>query len=165
MPRVGHLHALLHVFGYLSNNHNATMAFDPTYPDVDYEAFKDCDWKEFCGDVKEAIPPNAPPARGKVAFSPMEIGNKSIRSGAAVSLFLADHTPAKIMMLGRWLSDAFLDCIRPQVLEWTNNMSDDMINFDSFWDLSSSANTDRLIRDPINGLDSLSNAPAFHLRH
>ena len=98
-------------------------------------------------------------------FAPLEIGNKSIRSGAAMSLFLADHTPAKIMILGRWLSDAFLDYIRPQVLEWTNNMSDDMINFDSFWDLSSSANTDRLIREPINGLDSLSNTPAFFLRH
>ena len=30
LPRGGHLHALLHVFGCLSNNHNATMVFDPT---------------------------------------------------------------------------------------------------------------------------------------
>ena len=82
-----------------------------------------------------------------------------------MSLFLAGHSPSKIMILGRWLSDAFLDYIRPQVLEWTNNMSTDMINFDSFWDLSSSANTPRLIREPINGRDSLSNAPTFYLRH
>ena len=27
--------------------------------------FKDCDWKEFYGDVQEAIPPNAPVPRGK----------------------------------------------------------------------------------------------------
>ena len=98
-------------------------------------------------------------------FDPLEIGNKSIRSGAAMALFLADHSPSKIMILGRWLSDAFLDYIRPQVLEWTNNMSTDMVNFDSFWDLTSSANTDSLIREPINGRDSLSNTPIFYLRH
>ena len=83
-----------------------------------------------------------------------------------MSLFLADHTPAKIMILGRWLSDAFLDYIRPQVLEWTNNMSSDMINFDSFWDLTSSSTVmDRIIREPINGRDSLSNTPTFFLKH
>jgi hypothetical protein len=27
--------------------------------------FKQCDWKQFYGEVKEAIPPNAPPLRGK----------------------------------------------------------------------------------------------------
>ena len=53
---------------------------------------------------------------------------------------------------------------RPQVLEWTNNMSEDMINFDSFWDLTTPATTDRLVRD-INGRDSLSNTPTFFLRH
>ena len=41
-------------------------------------------------------------------FHPHEIGNRSIRSGAAMSLFLMDHSPAKIMILGRWSSDAFL---------------------------------------------------------
>ena len=54
---------------------------------------------------------------------------------------------------------------RPQVLEWTNNMSEDMINFDSFWDLPASTEVDRLIREPINGLDSLANAPTFFPRH
>ena len=53
-----------------------------------------------------------------------------------MSLFLADHTPAKIMILGRWSSDAFLVYIRPQVMEWTNNMSEDMIGLDSYWDLA-----------------------------
>ena len=98
-------------------------------------------------------------------FNPQDIGNKSIRSGAAMALFLADHSPSKIMILGRWLSDAFLDYIRPQVLEWTNNMSSDMVNFDSFWDLTSSVATERLIREPINGRDSPSNTPMFFLGH
>jgi hypothetical protein len=67
-------------------------------------------------------------------FGPPDIGNKSLRSGAAMSLFLMDHSVARIMILGRWSSDAFLVYIRPQVLEWTNNMSKDMISNDSFFD-------------------------------
>jgi hypothetical protein len=30
-------------------------------------SFKECDWKTFYGNVKEAIPPNAPEVRGKEA--------------------------------------------------------------------------------------------------
>ena len=41
------------------------MAFDPTYPKIEMSDFKECDWKEFYGDVTEAIPPNAPQARGE----------------------------------------------------------------------------------------------------
>jgi hypothetical protein len=52
-----------------------------------------------------------------------------------MSLFLKNHLTAKIMILGRWSSDAFLVYIRPQVLEWTNNMSKDMIDFDFFLDV------------------------------
>ena len=51
-----------------------------------------------------------------------------------MALFLNDHSTAKIMILGRWSSDAFLVYIRPQVLEWTNNMAVDMIRLDSFFD-------------------------------
>jgi hypothetical protein len=49
-----------------------------------------------------------------------KIGTRSIRSGAAMGLFLMNHPVAKIMIFGGWSSDAFLDYIRPQVLEWTN---------------------------------------------
>jgi hypothetical protein len=68
-------------------------------------------------------------------FTPKEIRNQSLRSGAAMALFLKNHLTAKIMILGRWSSDAFLVYIRPQVLEWTNNMSKDMIHFDYFLDV------------------------------
>jgi hypothetical protein len=59
---------------------------------------------------------------------------KSIRSGAAMGLFLMNHPVHKIMILGRWSSDAFLVYIRPQVPEWTNKMSQDMIQFNSYTD-------------------------------
>ena len=50
-------------------------------------------------------------------YSATDIGTRLLRSGAAMGLFLMGHPVAKIMILGRWLSDAFLDYIRPQVLE------------------------------------------------
>ena len=43
------------------------MVFDPTHPEIDHDAFLRCDWKDFCGDVEEVSPPNAPEARGKMA--------------------------------------------------------------------------------------------------
>lgn len=65
MPREGHLEALYHIFAYLKNKHNSRIVFDPTYPDIDHTAFKECDWKNIYGDVKEAVPPDAPEPRGK----------------------------------------------------------------------------------------------------
>ena len=41
------------------------MVFDPSYPEIDMQSFKECEWKTFYGDVHEAIPTNAPTARGK----------------------------------------------------------------------------------------------------
>jgi hypothetical protein len=65
MSREGHLDAVYHLFAYLSLHHNARVVFDPTYPDVDMHAFIKTNWKSMYGDVKEAIPPNAPVTRGK----------------------------------------------------------------------------------------------------
>ena len=64
-PRDGHLEAVCRIFAYLSNKHNSRMVFDPTYADIDMKSFKDCDWREFYGDVKEPLPPNMPEPRGK----------------------------------------------------------------------------------------------------
>ena len=65
MPREGHLEAIFHIYAYLKQKYNSRLAFDPTYPSIDMSDFKECDWKPFYGDVKEAIPPNAPEPRGK----------------------------------------------------------------------------------------------------
>ena len=45
-----------------------------------------------------------------------------------MALFLQDHSTAKIMILGRWSSAAFLRYIRPQVMEWTADMSTQMVD-------------------------------------
>jgi hypothetical protein len=87
-----------------------------------------------------------------------------------MALFLKDHSTAKIMILGRWSSDAFLVYIRPQVLEWTNNMSRDMISFESFLDVGlydiASAHDPRTRRKTtrLNGRHSTMQMPNFHLQ-
>jgi hypothetical protein len=65
LPREGHLEAVFFCFGYLKSKHNARNVFDPTYPEIDETTFLSNDWKNFYGDVKEAIPINAPTPRGK----------------------------------------------------------------------------------------------------
>ena len=65
LPREGHLEAVFHIFAYLKNKHNSRLVFDPSYPNINMSTFKECDWKNFYGNVKEAIPLNVPPARGK----------------------------------------------------------------------------------------------------
>jgi hypothetical protein len=47
------------------NSLHSKCLFDPTYTDVDMRAFIKTNWKPMYGDVKEAIPPNAPVTRGK----------------------------------------------------------------------------------------------------
>jgi hypothetical protein len=104
-------------------------------------------------------------------FHHHEIGNRSIRSGAAMALFLMDHSSAKIMILGRWSSDAFLVYIRPQVLEWTNSMSTDMIRFDSFLDVGrfdmapKSDPRTRATPGPYNGRAPIARFSKFYLHH
>ena len=77
-----------------------------------------------------------PEAEKKYGFTKSEIGTRSIRSGAAMSLAIqGGHTDEKIRILGRWKSTAFLTYIRPQVLEWSGGMAEEMIRTSSFTDL------------------------------
>ena len=65
IPREVHLEAVFHIFRYLNSHHNSRVVFDSTYPTPDMSMFQEHDWFYFYGDVKEAIPPNAPEPRGK----------------------------------------------------------------------------------------------------
>ena len=56
MPRARHLEVMLHVFVYLKINHNLTMIFDPSYPEVDKSSILKVNWTEFYGNMKELIP-------------------------------------------------------------------------------------------------------------
>ena len=65
LPREGHLEAVLHVYGYLCVKHNTMLALDPYYPYIDESQLLQCYWKEFYGDVKEFVSPDAPDHCGK----------------------------------------------------------------------------------------------------
>jgi hypothetical protein len=47
MPRKGHLELVYHVFGYLKQNPKRTLGFDPRYPNIDGNRFKEYDWRDF----------------------------------------------------------------------------------------------------------------------
>ena len=79
--------------------------------------------------------------KDKVGYLPADIGTHSLRSGAAMALFLANESVHKIMILGRWSSDAFLAYIRPQVMEWTSGMSKAMTQSENFFHAPDSQST------------------------
>lgn len=63
----------------------------------------------------------------RLNIQPGDIGTHSIRSGAAMAMYLGDVPVYSIMMLGRWSSDAFLRYIRKQVEQFSHNVSKRMI--------------------------------------
>lgn len=68
----------------------------------------------------------------KLGFAKEDIGTHSIRSGAAMSMFLGECPVYVIMMIGRWSSDAFLRYIRKQVEQFSHNVSRRMLRFEMF---------------------------------
>ena len=49
----------------MKKHHNARIAFDPTYPEIDYSKFERRDWRRFYNNAIEPIPHNAPKPLGK----------------------------------------------------------------------------------------------------
>ena len=49
------IEALLHVYIYLCENHNKTLAMDTSNSDINRSQYLLYDWKEFSGNVKEAV--------------------------------------------------------------------------------------------------------------
>ena len=58
-----------------------------------------------------------------------DVGTHSIRSGAAMAMYLGECPIYTIMMIGRWSSDAFLRYIRKQVEQFSHNVSRKMLKF------------------------------------
>jgi hypothetical protein len=63
-----------------------------------------------------------------LGFPPDDIGTHSIRSGAAMAMYLAGVPVFTIMLIGRWSSDAFLRYIRRQVLQFSAGVSKRMVS-------------------------------------
>jgi len=97
-PRIGHLEQVFHIFSYLKHHTNSHLVFDPQYVSWNKAEFQEYDWQEFYKDAAEAIPPNAPEARGQ----PVQInafvdanhaGNKITRQSHAGILIYLNYAP------------------------------------------------------------------------
>lgn len=67
-----------------------------------------------------------------LGFKSSEVGTHSIRSGAAMAMYLDGVPVYSIMLLGRWSSDAFLRYIQKQVEQFSPNVSKRMIKNQHF---------------------------------
>ena len=74
-----------------------------------------------------------------------------------MALFLNDHLPDKIALLGQWKSGELLVYIRPHVTEWCNLYSIDMISLNHYFQLfaTTKQQKSKLKRKEIRRLDYL----------
>ena len=63
----------------------------------------------------------------RLGFEPEEIGTHSLRSGAAMEMYLTGVPVYTIMLLGRWSSDAFLRYIWRQVEQFLKDVAQKML--------------------------------------
>ena len=64
-----------------------------------------------------------------LGFKAEDVGTHSIRSGAAMAMYLGECRVYSIMMIGRWSSDAFLRYIRKQIEQFSHDISQRMCRF------------------------------------
>lgn len=75
--------------------------------------------------------------KATLGYGPDDVGTHSLRSGAAMAMFLADTPLFVIMLQGRWSSDAFLRYIRKQVKQFSAGLSTKMIRHEHFYTIPS----------------------------
>ena len=68
-----------------------------------------------------------------LGFKAVDLGTHSIRSGAAMAMYLTDTPVYTIMLIGRWSSDAFLHYIRTQVQGFARGVSRRMVMAEDFF--------------------------------
>ena len=55
---------VFYIYAYLRQKYESCLVLDPTYPIIDENSFKKCDWKDFYGDVIKAALDDALQTRG-----------------------------------------------------------------------------------------------------
>ena len=68
----------------------------------------------------------------KLGFKKEDVGTHSIRSGAAMAMYLGECPVFMIMLIGCWSSNAFLRYIRKQVMEFSQNVAKKMLSCQNF---------------------------------
>ena len=87
----------------------------------------------------------------KLGFTAEKIGCHSLRSGAAMAIKLAGVSEYTIMIIGRWKRLAFLDYIRKQVVEFSFDVSDNMLAYGDFF-----TNFDKNSKTPHSDINKIS---------
>jgi hypothetical protein len=77
-----------------------------------------------------------------LGFKVSEMGTHSIRSGAAMAMYLANVPIFTIMLIGRWSSNAFLQYICRQVQEFSSGIASRMITSSDFYTIPDFAHRD-----------------------
>jgi hypothetical protein len=116
----------------------------------------------------------------KLGFTERDVGTHSNRSGGAMGMYLVGTPVYTIMLLGRLSSDAFMRCIRKQVLDMSHGVSAKMITYKEFYtipdfvhqaadgDLRTRNNNNLATTTTFNGSHMnmrRGTHPAFHLEH
>lgn len=115
----------------------------PVYHYYDYTTKKHSNItsNEIFTDIRAAVDAIGPHTLG---FTSKEVGTHSNRAAFAMMMYLAGRPIYTIMLLGRWLSDAFLRYIEKQIKEFSKDASKKMLSNNTFYNIPLSAwtNTD-----------------------
>ncbi len=77
--------------------------------------------------------------KAKLRIYRHKIGTHSIRAGAAMAMYLGGVPVFAIMLIGRWLSTAFMNNIRKQIEKFSLNISTSMRSVQHFQHTPSSS--------------------------
>ena len=88
--------------------------------------------EEISTDIKAAVDAIGPNTLG---FTSKDVGTHSNRAGFAMMMYLSGRPVYTIMLLGRWLSDAFLRYIEKQIKEFSKGASKKMLTHNTFYNI------------------------------
>ena len=77
-----------------------------------------------------------------LGYSATDVGTHSLRSAAAMAMYLTGVPDFTIMLIGRWSSDAFLRYIRRQVQEFSSGVSSRMLLTAAYFTIPDFAGTE-----------------------
>jgi hypothetical protein len=98
-PRVGHLHELFHIFGYIKRKPSLELIFDPFVGNAPrHSSDSATKWHDFYPDAQEIIPDNAPAPRGNAVFTTVYVdadhaGDSSNRRSQTGIILLVNNAP------------------------------------------------------------------------
>ena len=96
----------------------------------------------------------------RLGYDAGRVGTHSIRSGAAMAMFLAGVPIETIQLIGRWKSRAFMSYIRIQVPDITKDVASKMTLRESFFTITTDEPSGRQTEIGGNQVDAQQQQPA-----